>query len=215
MIATVMITVPGPKNCWSWFCKTSWSCCMIKAIIFDFYGVICSDDYWKFVKADKNMPGKFAQLSYSVNLGELSWEAFVQKISAETGQSIKTVNRLYESEKINRPLAIYIEKLHKKYKTALLTNASSEFLRSELKKAGLTTIFDSIVMSSEVGMAKPDPRIFQHVINELGVKPEETVFVDDLRKHTDAARSLGIKTILFSDYEQFKKDLSAILNRSE
>src|SRR5581483_9954575 len=101
---------------------------MIKAIIFDFYGVLCSDDYWQFVKANRYAPGKFRDLADSMHLGRISWDDFIKKSSVEIGKDPQEVDRLFEAERINVHLAGYIEKLHQGYKTALLSNASGPFL---------------------------------------------------------------------------------------
>src|SRR5581483_11274539 len=96
---------------------------MIKAVIFDFFGVICSDEYWHFVKADRNGMSNFHELANSVNLGELTWQDFIHIVAKETGRSPAVVRQLYESEHIHPGVLAYVAQLHTKYKTGLLTNA--------------------------------------------------------------------------------------------
>lgn len=187
---------------------------MIKAIIFDFFGVICSDEYWKFVKEDKNMGGKFGHLADDVNIGRLSWQQFMQRVADETGQDVARVKEMYESERINPELVDYIARLHKKYKTALLTNAHADFMRPMITSTGLDKIFNEIVISSEVGIIKPDPRIYEHALSQLGAKAEEAVFIDDSPVRVDGAKAIGMKAIWYQNFGQMKTELEKLLQPS-
>jgi putative hydrolase of the HAD superfamily len=59
------------------------------------------------------------------------------------------------------------------------------------------TLFDRTFYSFEVGLAKPDPAYFHAVVDELGVRPEEAVFVDDMRANVLGAREAGLRAVLF------------------
>ncbi len=184
---------------------------MIKAVIFDFFGVLCTDEFWQFVKEDKNRPGHFSDLAQSVNSGEISWDNFLKKISYETGQTTEAAHRLYESESFNLPLIAYIENLHKKYKTAILSNASQDFFSPLLKQAGIEKFFDEIVVSSTIGIVKPNPKIFEYVVQKLGVEARQCVFIDDIQRYLLGAESLGMKTIRYQNFPQMKTELEKIL----
>ncbi len=58
-------------------------------------------------------------------------------------------------------------------------------------------------------MAKPDPAIYRHTLQQLGTRPEETLFLDDKIENIDAARTLGIRAIQFSTVDQLRADLVA------
>jgi epoxide hydrolase-like predicted phosphatase len=184
---------------------------MIKAVIFDFFGVICSDEYWNFVKEDKNMQGRFGELSDSVNLGRLSWPEFLKTVAEETGRDFEEVKKMYESEHINLQMVTYIHKLRQKYKTALLSNASESFIDELIKKARLDKVFDELIISSRVGIIKPDPRIYKYTLDKLGVEANEAVFIDDSHARVMGAARLGIHTILYENFPEFKKDLEELL----
>lgn len=185
---------------------------MIKAVIFDFYGVLCGDDYWQVVKANRDAPGKFRDLADSMHLGKITWHEFVERSAVESGQDPKEVDRLFEAEKINVHLANYIEKLHKDYKTALLSNASGPFLRQILHRTNLMKLFDVLVISSEVGLIKPDPEIYKYALKKLGVRAEEAVFIDDSAPRAEGAAKVGIKTIVYKDFPQAKSELDRVLS---
>lgn len=188
---------------------------MIKAVIFDFFGVICSDEYWNFVKEDKNLDGDFSKLAEAVNLGEISWKQFVQKIADDVGEDVAEVERMYSSQSINPQVVAYIDQLHGKYKTALLTNANYDQFNPIADRAHLKRVFDELVISSHLGIAKPDPRIFEYTLQKLNVQPGEAVFVDDLVKHINAAKLMGLKTVHYRDFKQMKRELEDLLAVSD
>lgn len=186
---------------------------MIKAVIFDFFGVICSDEYWRFVKQDRQADTVFRDYTEEVNLGDMPWQTFIQKLADATGTTVSEVNKMYETERIDPRVVGLIHELHKTYKTALLTNAHHEFIDDILTASKLEEEFDEVVVSSRLGVIKPNPAIFEHALSALGVDAEEVVYIDDLERHTSAAQSLGMQTILFEDFEQCKRDLAVILSR--
>ena len=81
------------------------------------------------------------------------------------------------------------------YRTLLLTNNIREYSSQWRAKLPVDDLFEVIVDSSEVGMRKPEPRIFQLALDKLGVAPEEAVMLDDIAVNVDAARALGMHAI--------------------
>lgn len=70
--------------------------------------------------------------------------------------------------------------------------------------------FDGLLISGEVGLVKPDPRIFELLAARFGIAPEETVLVDDQAENVNAAARLGFVAIRFCDAPQLRRDLEAI-----
>jgi epoxide hydrolase-like predicted phosphatase len=86
------------------------------------------------------------------------------------------------------------------YRTGLLTNNAREFGASWRPLLPLEEIFDAVIDSSEVGMRKPDPRIFQLALARVGgVAPERCIFLDDYAGNVAAAKRLGMAGILVGD----------------
>jgi putative hydrolase of the HAD superfamily len=85
------------------------------------------------------------------------------------------------------------------YRTALITNNVAEFSQGWRGMIPVDDLFEVIVDSSEVGMRKPDPRIFEMALDHLGVGPDEAVFLDDAPGNVAAARALGMHAILVDD----------------
>ncbi|MDR2988648.1 MAG: HAD family phosphatase [Nocardiopsaceae bacterium] len=75
-------------------------------------------------------------------------------------------------------------------------------------------LFDDVVISGEVGMRKPEERIFQLAARRLGVAPADCVFVDDVEGNIVAAQALGFTTVLHEDPVQTRTVLSALLTRN-
>jgi epoxide hydrolase-like predicted phosphatase len=90
--------------------------------------------------------------------------------------------------------------------TGLLSNSWG----NEYPREGWDEMFDAVVISGEVGMRKPEPEIFAHVLGLLGVRAEETVFVDDLSPNVVAARSLGLVAVHHTSYDETAAELERL-----
>ena len=94
----------------------------------------------------------------------------------------------------------------------LLTNATSR-LRDDLSELGILNLFSEIINSSEVGVAKPQREIFQHLFVKLRLAPQDVCFVDDSEANVRAARAEGIASHHFIDHEDFRGFLQATLHQ--
>ena len=87
--------------------------------------------------------------------------------------------------------------LHRSKKLALVSNFDHPpHVHSVLSKLSLTPYFDSVVISAEVGVKKPDPRIFDTALEQTAMKPEEVIYVGDTEDDTQAARAAGMVPVL-------------------
>lgn len=82
-------------------------------------------------------------------------------------------------------------------RTGLLSNSWG----NEYPREGWDEMFDAVVISGEVGMRKPEPEIYVHALELLGVRPEESVFVDDLEPNVEAAVRLGMVAVHHTSYD--------------
>lgn len=86
-----------------------------------------------------------------------------------------------------------LERLKKRYRLGLVTNGTSATQRRKLRKLCLENLFDAVTISGEVGFKKPDPRAFQHALQQLGILPAAVIFVgDDPISDIAGARALGM-----------------------
>lgn len=86
---------------------------------------------------------------------------------------------------------------------AVLTNGTSR-LKSDLAKLGIENRFFKIFNSAEIGVCKPDLKIYHHVVKSLGCEPSEVLFVDDSLSHVEAAREFGMITHHYRSFEEFQ-----------
>ena len=109
-------------------------------------------------------------------------------------------------------LVDFIRGLHGEYKTALLSNAFSDLRFMLTERWKFTDAFDVIVISSEEGLIKPDPRIYQLLLERLQVAPQEAVFVDDFIANVEGAQAIGMHAIQFLNSSQIQEGLSRLLD---
>lgn len=89
-----------------------------------------------------------------------------------------------------------LDTMRKQYRLGIVSNAQEAFTMPELALYDLAPYFETIVLSSQVGVKKPGPRIFSQALKNMNVKPEETVFVgNDLKADIMGASRMGMKTI--------------------
>lgn len=135
----------------------------------------------------------------------------VVKVSGKTAEEVEAA--LYgDHQAKNTQLLEFIEQVLKpKYKIGLLSNISSNWIREELLTEKEQKLFDDFVFSYEVRMTKPDPRIFELACARLGVELGEAVLIDDIDRYCSIAQELGMKTVLYKDFNDAKQELEKLL----
>lgn len=111
----------------------------------------------------------------------------------------------------NQALLDYAEGLRKTYKLGLLSNLSPGGMNTYFTQAERERYFDTVVISGEVGVSKPEPAIYELTAERLGVEPAEAVFIDDLAVNCDGAREAGMQTIVYVNMNQLQTDLAKVL----
>jgi 2-haloacid dehalogenase len=91
-----------------------------------------------------------------------------------------------------------------------LTNWSAETFPIARRRFEFLNWFENIVVSGEVGLAKPDPRIFALTIERCRLNPAHTVFIDDSLRNVEAGRNAGMHALHFSDPQQLRVDLGRL-----
>jgi 2-haloacid dehalogenase len=93
---------------------------------------------------------------------------------------------------------------------AVLSNWSAEKFPVAFERYSFLAWFETIVISGEVGVSKPDPRIFRHLLERTGFDPGTTLFIDDMPANVAVAEAHGLRTHLFRDPPTLRADLEAI-----
>lgn len=183
---------------------------MIKAIIFDFFDVIRTDAYKAWLAAN-NIPhdGDYFDASHQQDIGTISPEQFLERLSELMGRTV-TFEEVDGSAVVDKEVVKIVSRLSSQYKLALISNAPSKLIRSILAENDLEKYFDEIIVSSEVGIVKPSPEIFQLTLQKLVVDPSEAVFIDDNIRHVSGAKEVGIQAIEFKSASQLKNELSGL-----
>jgi epoxide hydrolase-like predicted phosphatase len=157
----------------------------------------------------------FSESARKASLGEISvethWEA-VRKSLAISPEAMSGFLDLYWSaDDVNWELLEVIRKLRPKYKVGMLSNAWDNLRNTLHSRWNIDGLFDVLVISAEVKMMKPDPRIFHMAVDRLGVQPVETIFIDDIEENVLAARKEGLSIILHQDTQKTISDLHKYL----
>jgi 2-haloacid dehalogenase len=144
-----------------------------------------------------------------------SWEEAVRVLIAEHPEYEREIRAYHERwvEMLGGPIRESVDILADLRATNVrlfgLSNWSSETfaIARQLPEYEFLGWFDAVVISGDVRLVKPDPAIFRHLLEEYGLKPTHTIFVDDSPDNVDAARALRMLTIQFRDGSQLRADL--------
>lgn len=144
-----------------------------------------------------------SDLSLRAQRGELPepafWQAIGERLRIYDAEEIQRLRqRFFAGDRLNEPLVEALRRWRSRVALGLISNAWSG-LREVLKRLNLLELFEAVVISAEVGLLKPDPRIYQLALERLGLPPESAAFVDDLPENVRAAQELGLYGIHFRD----------------
>jgi putative hydrolase of the HAD superfamily len=142
------------------------------------------------------------------------WQEFAAqagvKISAEAIARARQLDLELWSD-INDAMILWVERLHAAgFKTAILSNMPTDMATHVRNRFAWISHFDHHIFSGEVRSVKPEPAIYQHCIEVLGVQPSEALFIDDRDVNLQQARAAGIRGIRFQSVEQLRVDLAAL-----
>ena len=188
---------------------------MVKAIIFDCFGVLATDIWLAFV--DSLPEGtdlvQASALNKAYDKGIISDAQFIEGIHELTGQDPPLLKNLQSGQLTkNEALFDLIRKLKPDFAMGILSNISSDWITSEFLTAEEQTLFKAYVLSYEIGIIKPDPRIYILACERLRVAPHEALMVDDRELYVNGAREAGMNGILYEDLHSFKQQLNELLN---
>ena len=154
------------------------------------------------------------ETGWAVQLGQISDAEHWRWIQARLNLSDEALARFHHDffagDRLDQGLLAYISHLRSRYHVGLLSNASDrlrEMLTSEPwgsrggvtpplpQGGGIIEYFDSVTISAEEGVMKPDPRIYRIALARAGVQPDEALFIDDALRNIEGARACGMGTL--------------------
>lgn len=125
-----------------------------------------------------------------------------------TRDQIQRIQQTYfVDEYLDPAMEQLLQDLRPHFQLALLTNAWSDARSTLTKKFSLSTMVDDMIISAEVGFAKPDPAIYHLTLQRLGIEPKEALFIDDKVRNTVAAQRVGIASIVFQSSAQVIEEI--------
>ena len=195
----------------------------LRAVVFD-YGIVLTGppdaDAWANLLRITGLPQERFEPLYWANRtaldeGKLTGIGYWQKLLREAGLPPDHAEELSRWDArlwtVQNPVMVDWQLAVKQrgLRTAILSNLSENVLESIERTFDWIHRFDVLVWSFQVGLVKPDPAIYRHILAELGTLPGETLFIDDKLPNVEAARELGIQAIEYSSVERLRADLIA------
>jgi len=196
----------------------------IRAVFFDFGGVIQRTEF----QAPRQHLGERFRMDYEdidklvfgsesarrASVGEITEEAHWANVLTRLKRPLSELKAIegefFGGDVIDRDLVELIRSLRGKFHVGLISNAWSG-MRAFLEREKLIELFDTVVISAEVHVMKPEAKIYSIALEQAGVKAEEAVFVDDVQANIDACRNTGMKGVLFRDPQKAKEELRKLL----
>jgi putative hydrolase of the HAD superfamily len=183
---------------------------MIQNIIFDFGGVFINLDTEAVPRGLRRYgmtdPGAdLVSLSAGYEKGEMDSKTFLSGVKqAIPGSKEQEIREIWNATIADFPMRRldFLIKLKNagRYRMFLLSNTNALHIEQVRETMGKDVFdrfrgcFDAFYLSHEIGMRKPDPEIFSFVLENHGLQPENTLFIDDTEEHIEGAKRLGINT---------------------
>jgi len=188
---------------------------MIKALIFDCFGVFYVDPVFAYMhdpSSPKNKADALHDLDERAARGMLSKAGFIEQASELLGLNPQEVeSRFFQGHTRNNELVAYVKELRKNYKIALLSNIGADMMDGFFTEQERSDLFDVVVLSGSTGYAKPDPEIFKLACDKLGIEPNEAIMIDDVESNCDGAAAIGMHAVQYRSFEQTKQELENLL----
>lgn len=188
---------------------------MIKAIIFDCFGVLVQGSLENFIDLyfshDESLVERAHEINQQCSKGFVTYEEQISAYAKMAGISIEETEKLMNHNPRNEKLLTHIKsELKPHYKIGFLSNAGANWM-DELFTEEDQALFDSVVLSFEHNMAKPDRELYEIACRELDITPEEAVFIDDVDAYCKGAEHVGMQAIVYKNFAQFSDNLRTIL----
>ena len=197
-----------------------------KAVLWDLGGVLLRTEDWEpRHRLDKmlDLPnGKIyklvfeSEMSRKATIGEAAnddiWMWVGEQLELSSDKLAHVRDEFWSGDQIDMSLIRFIRAHKTGNKMGLLSNGWPSTRCFLDERWHIADIFDDMIISAEVGLAKPDRRIYQLALDRLGVEAEQTIFIDDLDENIRGARELGIHGIHFQSPQTVLEELKDLLD---
>ena len=197
---------------------------MKRAVIFDFGNVICSFDLQQFIRrisphSTRPLSGllqlipSFTEIAREYETGLMSSNEFFGEVCRRADLAISRDEFIKAYCEIFTPIQStfdLIRSLKHRYRLGLMSNTNEWHYLYGIRPVAVFPLFDAVTLSFEVKAMKPARPMYDDILTKLAMRPGECAFVDDLQENVDAARSLGIDAILYTDAEHLLTSLRRV-----
>ncbi len=197
----------------------------IRAVIWDMGGVLLrTENYASRERLAQRLGLSRSELEQLVFWGESGnraqlgaitidqhWENLRQEFNLSHQAMLDFKEDFWGGDCVDMVLIEYIRSLRSSCKTGLLSNAFSNLRQVISEVWKFNDAFDEMIISAEVGLLKPDRRIYYLALDRLGVSPDEAVFVDDFLSNIEGARRVNMQAIHFKSPQQVLAELEELL----
>jgi putative hydrolase of the HAD superfamily len=196
----------------------------IKALIWDLEGVLLKSRAGDLpamvaqrlgVPSEKARPVFFSDMNDRVDLGEITQKEFNLHIldQLELPHSrLSDLESVFDNDLfVDQDLLARIREYRRNFKIGMISNFSDDLRKRLEDQWHIANVFDEMIISCEVGMVKPDPLIFQLMLDRLDCQPWEAVFIDDRPRNVEGSREFGLHTVFFKDRDEALAELDKII----
>ncbi len=184
---------------------------MIKAVVLDIGGVLIrteDDSGRRWLERKYNLPeGKIEWIVFDSDAAAAStigkekvetvWKAVGEELGVAKEDLPEFIDKFWQGDVLDQKLLDFLTSLRPNYITGILSNAWEGSREGFITRHGIIegTTVDHLLISAELGVAKPDPEIYRQLQQQLGVEYNEILFVDDFSRNIEGAQAMGIQTI--------------------
>jgi putative hydrolase of the HAD superfamily len=197
---------------------------MIKVILFDLGDVITTykqGSYYRYLSRISKTPlSRILKLlgndGKRTETGKMAMKEFNKRVTAKLGLNRRESDwlRFYAKHtRVKGGVLDYANKLHKEYIIACLSNIDPASYNYTKKRFNIS-VFDYSFLSFRMGVRKPAKRAYYIPLRRLGVNAEEVIFIDDIKRNTDAARKIGMYAVLFKDQRTLRNQIARIIREA-
>lgn len=155
--------------------------------------------------------GSAARASLGAITEEAHWVNVLRSLNLSLDHRQRVYEQFFAGDKIDWELVHFLRESRQNYKVGLISNAW-DGLRPWIRQEKFEDAFDAMIISAEARIAKPMPGIYRQALDAFGVKPEESLFVDDFIENIHAARALGMHAVHFRSAAQALAEVKSLLS---
>lgn len=195
---------------------------MIKTIIFDYAGVLTATKN-KYNFALQNHKRFNVELTELLDIfykewdlaatGQISEKEYWKEIGSKLNINPNEIRDLiYAAFPIEERVVRIIDQIKGRYTLVMVSNQLEDWLEKVIDDNDFRSKFNYFANSYQIGISKPDKRIFEAALSKSASKPDESLFIDDSKENIESAKKMGMQVIQFVNFDQFLREFKKYVN---